>query len=232
MIRKPALSGPEMTGSRRRLGDHHGLRETGRRVAERKADDVGGDADGRVAHQQAGDQRRDAVPRLAPGGERSIEPGRNRRGEERGDGEHWSRRRQIERDQRSDQAADHHLPVAAEIDHPAAERDRGNERHADKRHSPVQRVRQISRRKRADQDFDVRLERVCTGDEDQNSTNDNREDDGGGDGREAQPGPPADLRRSGTRSRGLRHASGHQEPERLLVGLWRQPPRPGCVPRT
>ena len=90
----------------RRGRDHRRLRQAGRGVAKGKAGEIGGDADGRIAEQQAGDQHRDAVPGFAPGGERRIEPGADRGGGERGRGDERAGTRQSERHERADKTAD------------------------------------------------------------------------------------------------------------------------------
>ena len=77
MMRLPTFSAPLSDRQPRAVGT---IAVCGRPVVvsrSGKRDEIGGDADRRIAEQQAGDQHRDAVAHLAPGGERRIEAGRD-----------------------------------------------------------------------------------------------------------------------------------------------------------
>ena len=126
--------------------DHEGLRQSGRNVAKGKAREIGGDADRRVAQEQARDQHRDAVPDLAPGRERGVEAAAEPRERQSDRGAERAVTRKKQRRERADKAADDELAVAAEVHHAAAQRDGGGKRHSDKRRRPIERVRQGSRR--------------------------------------------------------------------------------------
>ena len=105
------------------------------------------------------------MARFAPSGERGVEARAERRGGERRDRDESARTRQDERQERAYEAADDELPVAAEIQHAAAQRNRGDERHADERRRPVQGVGEAVERQRTLDDLGIGMQRIVAGDE-------------------------------------------------------------------
>ena len=97
----PGVKRPAQRIKPRRLGDHGGLRQSGRHIAKGEAREIGRHADGRVAQEQARDQHRDAVARFTPGGEHGVESRAKRRCAKRHDGDERARTRQDERQDRS-----------------------------------------------------------------------------------------------------------------------------------
>ena len=73
--------------------------------------------------------------------------------------------RQVDRGERSGQTADHHLSLAAEVDHAGSERDRERKGHPDDRDHPGQGVAKARAGERPLEHLPVGQQRIGAGDE-------------------------------------------------------------------